>query len=143
MVTPRNLPAVGAKVALGVAGSQINIKNGDIDDPINVTVREKTPTTTGRFHFPAQDKDFQLMITHPSGFAHIKSTPEWELTRIIHLEPWCQGGRDLPDRKDAGRECAAHARRRSPALVRNGCAEHLHAITSRPPGRMDGLFSSA
>ena len=41
----------------------------------------------GRFHFPAQDKDFQLVITHPSGFAHIKSTPEWT-ARIIRLEPW-------------------------------------------------------
>ena len=28
------------------------------------------------------------MIVHPSGFAHIKSTPDWDLTRIIHLQPW-------------------------------------------------------
>ena len=42
---------------------------------------------SGRFHFPAQDKDFQLVITHPSGFALIKSTPEWT-ARIIRLEPW-------------------------------------------------------
>ena len=32
VVTPRNLPAAGARIALGVAGSQINVKNGDIDD---------------------------------------------------------------------------------------------------------------
>jgi hypothetical protein len=85
--TPANRPAVGAKVALAVAGSQINIKNGDIQDPPVYSAREDTDAT-GRFHFPAQDKDFQLVITHPSGFAHIKSTPEWDLTRIIHLEPW-------------------------------------------------------
>ena len=42
---------------------------------------------SGRFHFPAQDKDFQLVIAHPSGFAHINSTPEWT-ARIIRLEPW-------------------------------------------------------
>ena len=30
------------------------------------------------------------MITHPSGFAYIKSTPDWDRTRIIHLEPWCR-----------------------------------------------------
>ena len=30
------------------------------------------------------------MITHPSGFAYLKSTPEWESTRIIPLEPWCR-----------------------------------------------------
>ena len=51
------------------------------------SAREDTDET-GRFHFPAQDKNFQLVITHPSGFAHIKSTPEWDLTKIIHLEPW-------------------------------------------------------
>jgi len=89
VVTPRNIPAAGAKVALGVAGSQINIQNGDIDDGSTYSARETTDDT-GRFHFPAQDKHFQLVITHPSGFAHIKSTPDWELARIIHLEPWCR-----------------------------------------------------
>ena len=32
IVTPRNVAAAGAKVALGVAGSQIHVRNGDIDD---------------------------------------------------------------------------------------------------------------
>jgi beta-lactamase regulating signal transducer with metallopeptidase domain len=87
--TPRNLPAVGAQVALGVAGSQINIKNGDIADPSIYCAREATDLS-GRFHFPAQDKNFELVITHPSGFAHVKSAPEWDLTKIIHLEPWAR-----------------------------------------------------
>jgi hypothetical protein len=87
VVTPQNRPAVGAKVALGVAGSQIFIKNGDISDSQTYCAREVTDEA-GRFHFPAQSTDFQLIVTHPSGFAHIKSTPEWDLTRIIHLEPW-------------------------------------------------------
>jgi hypothetical protein len=87
VVTPRNLPAAGAKVALGVPGSQISVKNGEIDDVQTYCARETTDET-GRFHFPAQDTDFQLVITHPSGFAHISSKPHWELTRIIHLEPW-------------------------------------------------------
>ena len=87
VVTPRNLPAAGARIALGVAGSQINVKNGDIDDSSTYRARAEADAS-GRFHFPAQDKDFQLVITHPSGFAHIKSTPDWDLTRIIHLEPW-------------------------------------------------------
>ena len=30
------------------------------------------------------------MITHPSGYAHIKFTAEWDRTRIIHLEPWAR-----------------------------------------------------
>ncbi len=89
VVTPGNLPAAGAKVALGIAGSQISVKNGDIDNVQTYCARAETDNT-GRFQFPAQDQDFQLVITHPSGFAHIKSTSEWELTRIIHLEPWCR-----------------------------------------------------
>ncbi len=87
--TPANRPAAGAKVALAVAASQITINNGDIQDPPVYSAREDTDAT-GRFQFPAQDKDFQLVITHPSGFAYIKSTPEWDLTRIIHLEPWAR-----------------------------------------------------
>jgi beta-lactamase regulating signal transducer with metallopeptidase domain len=89
VVTPRNLPAVQAKVALGIRGSQINIKNGDINERSTDCARSTTDDT-GRFHFPAQDTDFELVITHPSGYAHIKSTPDWELTRIIHLQPWAR-----------------------------------------------------
>lgn len=89
VVTPGILPAVGANVALGVAGSQISIKNGDIDDGSTYSTRETTDKA-GRFHFPPQDKDFQLIITHPSGYAHIKSKPEWETVRIIRLKPWAR-----------------------------------------------------
>jgi protocatechuate 3,4-dioxygenase beta subunit len=87
VVTPRNLPAAGAKVALGLDDEQIVVENGEINDHQTLCARETTDET-GRFHFPPQDKDFELVITHPSGFAHIKSTSEWQLTRIIHLEPW-------------------------------------------------------
>jgi beta-lactamase regulating signal transducer with metallopeptidase domain/uncharacterized GH25 family protein len=87
VVTPRNVAAVGAKVALGIKGSQISIKNGDIDDGSTYAAREITDQA-GRFYFAAQTTDFHLVITHPSGFAHIKSGPDWELTRIIRLEPW-------------------------------------------------------
>jgi RNA polymerase sigma factor (sigma-70 family) len=89
VVTPRNLPAAGAKVVLGVPGSQIDIRNGDIYDGSTFAAREVTDQT-GKFHFPAQDTDFQLVITHPSGFAIVKSAPQWDLTRIIHLEPWAR-----------------------------------------------------
>jgi hypothetical protein len=87
VVTPRNLPARGARVALGLPGSQICVQNGEIDDSSTFSARAETDES-GRFHFPAQDKDFQLVITHPSGFGYVKSPREWELTRIIHLEPW-------------------------------------------------------
>jgi len=87
VMTPDLLPAKGAKVALGIAGSQITIKNGEIHDLSTFCDRETTDGS-GRFHFPAQDEKFQLVITHPSGFAHIKATPDWDLTRVIRLEPW-------------------------------------------------------
>ena len=44
IVTPRNLAAAGAKVALGIAGSQIHVKNGDIDDTVHVLPRAPRPT---------------------------------------------------------------------------------------------------
>jgi uncharacterized GH25 family protein len=89
VVTPRALPAAGAKVALGIAGSQINVKNGDIDNQSTFCERVETDDA-GRFHFPGQDADFQLVITHPSGFAHLQSTPDWDRARIIRLEPWAR-----------------------------------------------------
>jgi len=89
VVTPSVLPAAGAKVALGIAGSQINVKNGDVDDTSTFAARAETDAA-GSFHFPAQDTNFQLVITHPAGFAHIQSTPEWDRTRIVRLQPWAR-----------------------------------------------------
>ena len=89
VVTPGLLPAAGAKVALGVAGSQINVMNGEIDDGSTYCARAATDAV-GRFHFPAQDQDFQLVITHASGYAQIKSPAEWDTMRIIRLEPWAR-----------------------------------------------------
>src|SRR5262249_39846895 len=65
---------------------QISIDNGDISDIQTYCPRAETDDS-GRFHFPADDEDFTLVITHPTGFAHIHSTPEWT-ARIIRLEPW-------------------------------------------------------
>ena len=89
VVTPGLQPAAGARVALGVAGSQINVKNGEIDDGSTYSARAATDAD-GRFHFPAQDKDFQLVITHPSGYAQIQSPAEWDAVRVIRLEPWAR-----------------------------------------------------
>lgn len=89
VVTPRILPAAGARVALGVAGSQINVKNGEIDQGSTYSAQEETDAS-GRFRFPPQDSDFHLIITHPSGYAHIQGTPEWPLVRAIPLEAWAR-----------------------------------------------------
>ena len=87
VVTPRNASAAGARIALVLPGSQVVVKNGDIDD-LSTYCARATADETGRFHFPAQDKDFVLVVTHPSGFAHIKSQADWDSARIIHLEAW-------------------------------------------------------
>ena len=82
-------PAAGAKVGAGRwPGPTIHIKNGDIDDPSTYTALEKTPTQPAASISRRRIRTFSSSITHPSGFAYIKSTPEWDLTRIIHLEPW-------------------------------------------------------
>ncbi|WP_165069100.1 carboxypeptidase regulatory-like domain-containing protein [Paludisphaera rhizosphaerae] len=82
-------PAAGARIALGVAGSQINIKNGDVDDGMTYAARAVTDAA-GRFQFPPPNGAFQLVIAHPAGFAHITATSAWEPSRVIKLEPWCR-----------------------------------------------------
>src|SRR5262249_21746546 len=55
VVTPRNVAATGAKVALGGAGSQIHVTNGDISENGTFCPRAEADYS-GRFHFPAQDE---------------------------------------------------------------------------------------
>ncbi len=88
VLTPDGAPAAGAKVALGVAGSQISVQNGSIDDGSTYSARRDTDQS-GQFSFPPRDTDFQLVITHPSGYAYIKPTPE-SMPTTIRLEAWAQ-----------------------------------------------------
>ena len=99
--------------------------------------REETDDA-GRFHFPPQDKDFQLVITHPSGFAHIKSTPEWELTRIIHLEPWSRVEGTFRVGKTPAANVPITLDVTRPALVRETMYRSIftqHEATTGPDGR--------
>ena len=141
VVTPHNLPAAGAKVALGVVGSQINVMNGDIADSQTYAPRTETDDA-GRFHFPAQDKDFQLVIAHPSGFAHIKSKPDWDSARIIRLEPWCR----VEGTFRVGKSPAANVRLDVDVFRLNSFGQDApgsSASMTRPPGRMAGSSSNA
>lgn len=88
VVTPDLKPAAKAKIALGVAGSQVNLENGDIE-PAPYATRQDTDDS-GSFRFPPQETDFQLIITHPAGYAHLKAKPDWEAVKIIRLEPWAR-----------------------------------------------------
>lgn len=87
VLTPDGKPAAGAQVALGVAGSQIAIKNGRINDNSTYYCAREDADGSGTFSFPSQDGDFQLIITHPAGFAHVKATPETPL-KAIALQAW-------------------------------------------------------
>ena len=89
VVTPDLQPARGAVVALGIAGSQIAVKNGEFDNQSTHSERT-TADEEGRFHFAAQDKDFLLIITHPNGYAQFKGSPDWESMKIIRLKPWAR-----------------------------------------------------
>jgi hypothetical protein len=85
VLMPDGQPAAGAHTAMGIAGTQISIKNGEIDLRSNAAQQETD--ASGRFHFPPQAADFWVAITHPSGFVFYRPTPQ-SLHRTINLDPW-------------------------------------------------------
>jgi beta-lactamase regulating signal transducer with metallopeptidase domain/uncharacterized GH25 family protein len=88
IVTATGEPAANAKIALGVAGSQIAIDQGDIDDGSTYATRLDA-NADGFFSIPARNEAFQLVITHPSGFAHFKSV-DGPIPNRIALTPWAR-----------------------------------------------------
>ncbi len=88
VLTPDGKPATGAKIALGVAGSQINITNGNIDDGSTNAARQETDAA-GNFRLPPQNDAFQLVITHAAGYCSLKSA-EKEVPSKIVLTPWAR-----------------------------------------------------
>ncbi len=88
IITPDGHPASGAAIALGIADSQISVSNGRIDDGSTYAARS-VADEQGRFLFPSQDSDYQLVITHPTGYAHIKATAEQPLNEI-RLTAWAR-----------------------------------------------------
>ena len=87
--TPRNRPASRANVALARTGASIHMIDGEIADGMAYCART-VADDLGRFRFPPQDASFRLIVTHSSGYALIKSAPDWELTKILHLQPWAR-----------------------------------------------------
>jgi protocatechuate 3,4-dioxygenase beta subunit len=88
VLTPDGKPAAGAKLAMGIAGAQIYVRNGDVGDSSTYAARVATDKA-GKFHFPPQDNAFTLVVTHPSGFARLSSGAEWKQD-AIKLEPWAR-----------------------------------------------------
>jgi beta-lactamase regulating signal transducer with metallopeptidase domain len=87
ILQPDGAPAAGAEIALGVAGSQISIRNGRFDGGTYAT--RLTAGEDGRFSIPARDEPFQLVILHAAGFAHLKSS-EGPIPDRIGLTPWAR-----------------------------------------------------
>jgi carboxypeptidase family protein len=88
IVTSDGTSAAGARVVVGVAGSQIHIQNGDIDDGSTFAAKY-VADKAGRISIPPQDGAYQMVITHPSGFAYVKST-ETPNPDTIKLTPWAR-----------------------------------------------------
>jgi len=88
IVTAAGKPAAAAKIALGVAGSQISIDNGDLDDGSTFATRLDADAE-GHFSLPARNEPFQLVITHPAGFAYVTSNEGPVPDRIV-LVPWAR-----------------------------------------------------
>jgi hypothetical protein len=88
VLTPDGKPAEGAKLAMGIPGSQIQISNGDVGGSSTYAARMETDKS-GKFHFPPQDNAFMLVVTHASGFAKVDSGGEWKQD-AIKLQPWAR-----------------------------------------------------
>jgi hypothetical protein len=83
VLTPAGQPAGKAKVAVGIAGSAIAIRNGDI---LNLNADLQEADARGHFHFPPQLPGYFLVITHPSGYAKYQPGPH--SNRRTTLDPW-------------------------------------------------------
>ena len=85
VLTPELRPAAHAKVAAS-AGWHPPFQriNGDVDSR---SWDWRETDAAGRIHFPPQGRDFELFITHASGYANYHPTPKSN-HRIIMLDPW-------------------------------------------------------
>lgn len=88
LITAAGKPAAGAKIALGVAGSQISVENGEIDDGSTNATQLKSDAK-GRFSIPARTEPFQLMITHPAGYAYLRSE-KGAIPETVILTQWAR-----------------------------------------------------
>jgi hypothetical protein len=86
VLMPDGKPAVKAMVALAVPDSRTRIQNGTIDTRVSDVDITETDRS-GRFHFTPESSDFSLVITHSTGYAQYRPTPNTK-RRTINLDPW-------------------------------------------------------
>lgn len=88
ILTADGAPASRAEIALGEAGSQINVSQGAIDDGSTYAIRLQADEE-GRFQLPARDEPFQVVITHPAGFAYLISE-DGKIPDQVTLTAWAR-----------------------------------------------------
>jgi hypothetical protein len=88
VLTPDGQPAAGARAAIAPPGQNVALDNGMIRDNANVTARTETDEA-GRFRMLPQEGVFHLTVTHPSGFARLRSE-EGSVPAEIKLTPWAR-----------------------------------------------------
>ena len=89
VLTPTGGPAAGAHIVLGTPNAQVSIRNGEFQ--VGSTYAPQTVADEqGRFQFPGPTSDYQLLIVHPSGFAHSKhqQTDPKDAAAAIQLTAW-------------------------------------------------------
>jgi beta-lactamase regulating signal transducer with metallopeptidase domain len=89
ILTPDGKPAAKAQAALGVAGSQISINNGELDRGSTYHALQQDSNEAGQVRFPTQETAFQLVVLHPTGYAHITTTPD-SAPDTIELKAWAR-----------------------------------------------------
>ncbi len=107
--------AVNAEVVLGVAGSQISIDNGRIDDGSTSNAKKVLTDKEGRFQFSAQVEPFHLIVLHENGFAKIEAEPGAAIGPI-ELEPWAKlkgkyfiGSEPVPNKRVEAQNSRMHS----------------------------------
>ena len=87
--TPDGQPAAGARVALGIEGAQINLRDGEIQG--NATFAEvRTADADGRVPIPARERPGLLVIVHPSGYLRVAAPAQapGDAATPLTLDPW-------------------------------------------------------
>ncbi|QDT88439.1 carboxypeptidase regulatory-like domain-containing protein [Gimesia algae] len=88
ILTAEGKPAAAAEIAVGIAGSQISIRQGRLGTRQTYATVLKSDEA-GHFGIPPRNEPFQLIILHPAGFAYLKSETG-PIPDPIQLTPWAR-----------------------------------------------------
>ncbi|QDT40029.1 Regulatory protein BlaR1 [Gimesia alba] len=86
--TPTGKPAADAEITIGIAGTQIAIMNGKVRN-LSTYATTVHADADGLFNIPPRQESFQLVITHPTGFAYL-SSENGKLPNPIKLTAWAR-----------------------------------------------------